>query len=123
MLGFKSTASAQRYCQCYDELRNFVRCAFRMCQYILLLRGVIATCAELPSPSASGKRHERESSLADCCANHKARDLTEPSGDVGLGVSAVDYGPAERPCDLRISTQSAKTAAEKDIVGCCSQYC
>jgi transposase-like protein len=34
MLGFKSTASAQRYCQCYDELRNFVRCQFRMCQYV-----------------------------------------------------------------------------------------
>jgi transposase-like protein len=34
MLGFKSIASAQRYCQCYDELRNFVRCQFRMCQYV-----------------------------------------------------------------------------------------
>ena len=30
MLGLKSTASAARYCQCHDELRNFLRCRSRI---------------------------------------------------------------------------------------------
>ena len=34
MLGFKSTVSAKRYCQGHGELRNFLRCRSRMCQYI-----------------------------------------------------------------------------------------
>jgi transposase-like protein len=53
MLGSKSTASAQRYCQCYDELRNSFAANSECASTFLLLRDVIATCAELPSPSAS----------------------------------------------------------------------
>src|SRR6516162_7786419 len=34
MLGFKSTVCAKRYCQGHGELRNFLRCRSRMCQYI-----------------------------------------------------------------------------------------
>jgi putative transposase len=34
MLGFKSTASAGRYCRGHDELRDFLRCRSRMCQHI-----------------------------------------------------------------------------------------
>jgi putative transposase len=34
MLGFKSTASARRYCQGHDELRNFLRSRSRMRQHV-----------------------------------------------------------------------------------------
>jgi putative transposase len=34
MLGFKSTASAGRYCRGHDELRDFLRCRSRMCQHV-----------------------------------------------------------------------------------------
>ena len=34
MLGFKSTESAKRYCQCHGELQNFLRCRSRMCHYV-----------------------------------------------------------------------------------------
>jgi transposase-like protein len=34
MLGLKSTASAARYCQCHDEVRNFLRCRSRMRQHV-----------------------------------------------------------------------------------------
>ena len=34
MLGFKSVASAKRYCRSHDELRNFLRCRSRMCQHV-----------------------------------------------------------------------------------------
>ena len=34
MRGFKSTASARRYCQSHDELRNFLRYRSHMCQHV-----------------------------------------------------------------------------------------
>ena len=34
ILGFKSVASAKRYCRSHDELRNFLRCRSRMCQHV-----------------------------------------------------------------------------------------
>jgi transposase-like protein len=34
MLALKSTASAARYCQCHDELRNFLRRRSRMGQHV-----------------------------------------------------------------------------------------
>ena len=34
MLGFKSVASARRYCRSHDELRNFLRSRSRMCQHV-----------------------------------------------------------------------------------------
>jgi putative transposase len=34
MLGFKSVASARRYCRGHDELRNFLRSRSRMCQHV-----------------------------------------------------------------------------------------
>jgi putative transposase len=34
MLGFKSTISAVRFCQCHDELRNYLRSRSQMCQYV-----------------------------------------------------------------------------------------
>ena len=34
MLGFKSIASARRYCRGHDELRNFLRARSRMCQHV-----------------------------------------------------------------------------------------
>jgi hypothetical protein len=43
------------------------------------LRGVITTCAEQSSPSASWKRHERDAPSLTAQTNRKARDLTEPS--------------------------------------------
>ena len=35
MRGFKSFASAERFCQTYDELRNFLRPRTRHCQHVL----------------------------------------------------------------------------------------
>jgi putative transposase len=37
MMGLKSITSATRYCRCYDELRNFLRCRSRMRPNMFLL--------------------------------------------------------------------------------------
>lgn len=34
MLGFKSVASARRYCRGHDELRNFLRSRSQMCEHV-----------------------------------------------------------------------------------------
>ena len=34
MRGFKSVRSARRFCRAFDEVRSFLRCRSRMCQYV-----------------------------------------------------------------------------------------
>jgi hypothetical protein len=60
MLGFKSFASARRYCRDHDELRNLLRSRSHMHQQVPALHDACTTCAGQPSRSVFWKLLERE---------------------------------------------------------------